>query len=194
MAKKPQSFGIPENWPVQDQSAYWRLDRFIPYANNTRTHPPAEIAMLAGLLGQYGPDQPIVVDEDRVIIKGHGRRLAALAAGLEIFTFVQRFGLSEEEKKAMRIADNQVALLAGWDQALVRVEIASLKGAGYDVALLGFGDAQLVQFMTTPGPPSEFQAFGADIAVEHQCPKCGYKWSGNSAPKVEEPAKTKKAK
>lgn len=189
------SWAVPKSWPVQDPTRYKPLSWFIPYERNPRTHPPAQVAMLAELIKTHGPDQDIVVDENRIILKGHGRRLAAMLAGLDQFLFLQRFGLSEAEKTAMRIADNQVSLLSGWDRSLVYGEIASLQSQGYDVGLLGFGDAQLVQFTTTPGPPAEFQAFGENIPTKHQCPSCGYKWSGNSAPPpppAEAPGKRKR--
>ena len=157
------------------------LSRFVPYPNNPRIHPPAEITILTSLLKKRGADQPIVVDENWVILKGHGRQQAALAAGLEDFPFVQRLDLSEEEKIAIRIEDNSVPLLAAWDRELIRVEIGALKLAGYEMPLLGFGETQLVQFMTTPGPPGSFQVFGEDIETEFCCPKCGYAWSGNAA-------------
>ncbi len=175
----------------------WPLAKIVPHPRNARTHPPAQVTLLAALLKRWGADQPIVVDEDGVILKGHGRRLAALEAGMKTFPVVQRFGLPEAEKEAMRIADNQVALLAGWDNALVASSVATLKLAGYPLDILGFGDAQLVQFTTTPGPPSQFPEFGENIKTEHECPQCHYRWSGSSAspaPAPETPAKEKKAR
>lgn len=155
------------------------IHKIHPYPNNPRTHPPAQITMLAEIMRRRGVDQPIVVDEDFVILKGHGRRLAALAAGFEEYPVVMHRGLSSTDKAAMRIEDNQVALLAGWDTELIRGEIAELKADGYDVALLGFGEAQLVSFETVPGPPANgFPQFGEDIDTDYCCPKCGFAWSG----------------
>ena len=74
-------------------------------------------------------------------------------------------------------------LMAGWSVELVRSEIVQLKTLDYDLKLLGFGDAQLVQFTTLPGPPSQFPAVGDDIDVTHECPKCGYVGSGDWTPK-----------
>jgi ParB family transcriptional regulator, chromosome partitioning protein len=182
VTKAKGEWAIPAHWPVRDARQYRPMSWFVPYDNNPRTHPPEEIALLAELLKKHGPDQPIVVDERREILKGHGRRLAAYAGGLEHFTFVQRKGLPEEEKTAMRIADNAVALLAGWDRALIYEQIASLKTAGYDVNLLGFGQTQLVQFSTLPGPPGSFQEFGPGIATDFECPNCGHAWSGKPKP------------
>lgn len=160
----------------------WALDRIQPYPNNPRTHPKAQIELLAELLKRRGVDQPIVVDEDGVILKGHGRRMAAMLAGLDDFPVIVRKGLSEVEKSAMRIEDNQVALLSGWDRELIREEMTMLKAAGYEMPLLGFGEGQLVAFTTLPGPPGEFGEYGEDIEVDYVCPRCKYKWSGKPNP------------
>ena len=172
---------------------WWPLAEIRDYPRNPRTHPPAQVELLASLLEKYGPDQDIVVDENGVILKGHGRKLAATKNGWPSYPVVQRFGLSEAEKIAMRIEDNQLALLSGWDNELVRGEIAVLQKSGYELAMLGFGDAQLVSFTTTPGPPAAFAEFGDDIATEHECPRCGYRWSGSSKP-APEPAPAAKEK
>lgn len=161
------------------QSGVALLNRFIPYPDNPRTHPPAEIMLLSQLLKTRGVDQPIVVDENWIILKGHGRLQAASLAGLKQFPYVQRFGLSEVDKRAIRIEDNQVALLAGWDRALIRTEIGQLQASGYDIALLGFGEAEIVSFTKLPGPPASFQAFDETIETQFCCPKCKFEWSGN---------------
>lgn len=151
MAKRP-AFVVPDHWPIKDSFIYWPLDHIIPYDKNPRTHPPEQIALLAQLFTKYGPDQHIVVDERREILKGHGRRLSSIAAGLTHYPVVQRHSLSEAEKLAMRIADNQIALLAGWDANLIRGEVVSLKTAGYDIALLGFPEVQLRAWSISVGP------------------------------------------
>ena len=109
-AAQPVPFAAPD-WP--DLPKMRKLDSIKPYPHNARTHPPAQIKLLATLMKKWGPDQAIVVDEDGVILKGHGRRLAAIEAGFEVFPIVERLGLSRDDKEAMRIADNQIALLAG---------------------------------------------------------------------------------
>jgi hypothetical protein len=158
----------------------WPIAKIVPYEHNPRTHPAAQITLLAELIKKWGPDQDIVVDENGVILKGHGRRLAAAEAGLKVYPVRQRFGLSDEDKTAMRIADNQVALLSGWDTALVSFEVKRLERVNYDMKLLGFGEAQLVQFTTQPGPPAGgFQAFDEGIETNFCCPSCKYSWSGN---------------
>lgn len=134
-------FAVPD-WPKG--WTMWKLDRITPYPKNARTHPPDQIALLANMLKRWGPDQPIVVDEDGVILKGHGRLLAAIEAGLEEFPVVERRGLPAAEKSAIRIADNQVALLAGWDSVLIGGELSELEMTGFDLPFLGFPETQLI--------------------------------------------------
>lgn len=146
---------LPRHWPVQDRARYKPLDWFVPYARNARTHPPAQVAFLAGLLDKHGPDQDVVVDEDRVVLKGHGRLLAAREAGLTHFLFTTRSGMTEAEKQAMRLSDNQVALLSGWDAELIKGEFDGLKATGWDILSLGFPEAQLRGWDISVGTESE---------------------------------------
>jgi DNA modification methylase len=152
MPKAP-SRSAPKKGPDWAGAKAWPLDAIKPYGNNPRTHPDEQIDVLAGLLRKYGADQPIVVDESGVILKGHGRLLAARQAGLEEFPVVQRFGLSDADKIALRISDNQVALLSGWDDALMKYELKQLDTAGFDTSLIGFSARDLEQW-TAPPPPS----------------------------------------
>lgn len=176
-------------------SKSWPLTRIKEYPHNPKTHPPAQITLLANLLKKFGADQDIVVDDKGVILKGHGRKLAAAEAGMKDFPVTQRFGLSEDDKIALRIADNQVPLLGGWDNELVRFEIERLRRSDYPIELLGFGEQQLVEFTTIPGPPAGgFAAFGEDIDTEHECPKCHYRWSGKATPEADGDKPSRKAK
>lgn len=160
----------------------WALDDIVPYERNPRTHPDAQIELLARLMKEHGVDQPIVVDEHGTIIKGHGRLMAARLAEMWTFPVVVKRGLTEDQKRAERIADNQIALLAGWDKELIRLELGELKLAGYQLPLLGFEDMQLVAFMAAgPSAPGEFPAFDENVETEHCCPRCGFAWSGNPA-------------
>lgn len=180
--KRPRSdvpFAAPD-WPASSVKMR-KLSEIHPYAHNAKVHPKAQIDLLAQLMIKHGVDQPIVLDEDGVILKGHGRWMAAAVAKFEVFPTVQHLGLTEAEKIAMRLADNQVSLMGGWNNELVKGEIETLKQRGYDVALLGFGESQLVQFTTSPGPPSAFRAVDESLPTEHECPKCRYRWSGSSA-------------
>lgn len=142
------------SWPA----AHPRMRKITdihPYRNNPRKHPPDQINMLAEIMKRRGVDQPIVVDEAGVILKGHGRRLAALQAGFTEYPVVEHRGLTESEKSAMRIEDNQVALLAGWDTELLEIEVKDLKLAGYDIQLLGFGDGKFAEIKPPEPTPEE---------------------------------------
>ena len=164
----------------------WGIDKIKPYEGNPRAHSEKQVQLLATMMTKYGVDQPIVVDEGGVILKGHGRRLAALAAGFPAFPVVQHFGLSDSDKRAMRIADNQVALLSGWDDELLKIEVDKLHAGNFDLGILGFSERQLEGIAGFGMAPADFAAFGEDIETEHECPKCGYRWSGKSAPPKEE--------
>ncbi len=149
MSAKPKTTETPK-WPG---AKLWSLDKIKPYPKNARTHPDEQIGLLADLIGRFGPDQPIVVDEDGVILKGHGRLAAAHRAGLTYFPVVQHIGLSGDDKKAMRIADNKVALLSDWDRGLLGGELRELKLANYEMPLLGFSEIELRPFMESVEPP-----------------------------------------
>jgi DNA modification methylase len=133
------------DWPTSAVQMR-NLHEIIPYPNNPRLHPPEQIALLAKLMTQYGVDQPIVVDEQGVIIKGHGRLLAAVEAGFKKFPVVVHHGLGDEDKRAIRLADNQSALLSSWDNDLLRIEIRDLQSADFDLDMLGFPEFQLIKF------------------------------------------------
>lgn len=137
------------------EAKIWAWSKIKPYDKNPKLHPKEQIDLLEELLVRYGVDQPIVVDELGEILKGHGRRLAGLQAKANGhkqfdagFPVVQRLDLSEDEKREMRIADNQIPLLAGWDRVLLRGEVAALQSTGHDLKLLGFDNATL-SWMTT---------------------------------------------
>ncbi len=193
-AKKPGAapFAAP-SWPAVN-AKLWKLAKIVPYPNNPRVHPPAEIKLLADMMKRHGVDQPIVVDEKGVIIKGHGRLEAAKLAGFHDFPVAQHFGLSDADKMAMRIADNAVPLLAGWDRELLRAELSVLKHYDFALDTLGFGQAELVQFTTSPLPPGQFQQVGENLPTEFCCPACGHKWSGNPKAGEAKPAKAKDKK
>ena len=132
-----------------------RIDKIKPYEDNPRHHTKAQVDHLAALMKRYGIDQPIVVDEDGVILKGHGRRLAAIEAGFTSFPVVVHRGLNDDDKKAMRIADNQTALLAAWDEKLLKAEVWKLPD-DFNFNILGFTSKRLQDLLkpaTTRGDP-----------------------------------------
>lgn len=111
----------------------WAVERLIPYERNTKKHPEEQIEKLAKSLKEFGWDQPIVVDADGVIIKGHGRRLAALHLGLKKVPVVKRDDLTPEQVKALRIADNKVAE-TDHDVAMLEQELRELQDVEFDMS------------------------------------------------------------
>ncbi|MEX0853890.1 MAG: ParB N-terminal domain-containing protein [Bauldia sp.] len=110
----------------------------IPYARNARTHSDKQVAEIAASIRAFGWTNPVLVDGDNGIIAGHGRVLAARKLGMAKVPVIELAGLSDAEKRAYIIADNQLALNAGWDEAMLAVEIGDLQALGFDLALTGF--------------------------------------------------------
>ena len=123
----------------------WRHpDSLTPYARNPKTHPDDQIAKIAASIASFGFDQPIVVDADGVIIKGHGRREASLLLGLTRVPVVVRNDLSVAQIRAARLADNKTAE-SPWDEELLRLEIEALLGEDFDLTLTGFEPGEIDQ-------------------------------------------------
>ena len=125
----------------------WLIDKLIPYARNPRTHSDAQITQIAASIKAFGFNNPILVDSNYGIIAGHGRLLAARQLGLEEVPVIVLDHLSETQKRAYIIADNQLALNAGWDEELLRLELAALQGEDFDVNLIGFDDDELARLL-----------------------------------------------
>ena len=115
----------------------------IPYARNSRTHSDAQVAQIAASIREFGFTNPVLVDGANGVIAGHGRILAARKLGMDTVPVIELAHLSEAQKRAYVIADNKLALNAGWDDEMLRVEISDLTDAGFDVSLLGFSDEEL---------------------------------------------------
>jgi ParB-like chromosome segregation protein Spo0J len=110
----------------------------IPYANNSRTHSEAQVAKIAASIKEFGFLNPVIVDGENGIIAGHGRVLAAKLVGLDSVPVVEAAHLTDAQRKAYVIADNRLALDAGWDDEILRVEFEALEEAGFDLSLTGF--------------------------------------------------------
>jgi len=112
----------------------------IPYINNSRTHSDEQVNQVAASIKEFGFTNPILIDEDSGIIAGHGRLMAAKKIGLDEVPCIRMIGLTESQKKAYVIADNQLALNSGWDLDMLKLELQSLEEMDFDVDLLGFDD------------------------------------------------------
>jgi DNA modification methylase len=114
-----------------------------PYAKNARTHSDAQVAEIAASMRAFGWTNPILVDGDNGVIAGHGRLLAARKLGIEHVPVIELAGLSEAEKRAYIIADNKMALNAGWDAELLGLELTDLGALGFDLSLTGFSEDEI---------------------------------------------------
>lgn len=126
------------------------VDSFIPYARNARTHSDAQVAQIAASIKEFGWTNPILVDGENGVIAGHGRLLAARMLGLQQVPAIELAGLSDAQRKAYIIADNRLALNAGWDFDMLAVEIDELRDADFDLTLLGFEPGELADLIGNP--------------------------------------------
>lgn len=127
------------------------LSKLVPYVNNARTHSPEQLAKLRSSLREFGFVNPVIIDRDFNVIAGHGRIAAAKEEGMEEVPCVFVDYLTEAQKKAYILADNRMALDAGWDEELLRIEIESLQGADFDVSLTGFGEDEIADLFAEDG-------------------------------------------
>ena len=127
------------------------LGKLVPYVNNARTHSPEQLAKLRSSLREFGFINPVIIDRDFNVIAGHGRIAAAKEEGITEVPCVFVDYLTEAQKKAYILADNRMALDAGWDEELLRIEIESLQGADFDVSLTGFGEDEIADLFAGDG-------------------------------------------
>ncbi|ABK43760.1 ParB domain protein nuclease [Magnetococcus marinus MC-1] len=125
------------------QVADWPVDRLIPYARNARTHSDAQVAQIAASIVEFGFVNPVLVGDDGVMVAGHGRVMAARKLGLEAVPVIVLSHLNETQRRALVISDNQLALNAGWDEEMLRVELAALKEEDFDLQITGFDSEEL---------------------------------------------------
>src|SRR5271169_6886027 len=123
--------------PLAQRIKLWPIDQLIPYARNARTHSDAQVAQIAASITEFGFNNPILVDTKAGIIAGHGRLLAARKLKLTEVPVIVLDHLTETQKRAYVIADNQLALNAGWDADLLRLELVALQEENFDVSLIG---------------------------------------------------------
>ena len=113
------------------------ITKLVPYVNNARTHSPEQIMKLRSSLREFGFINPVIIDKDYGIIAGHGRVMAAKEEGIDEVPCVFVDYLTEAQKKAYILADNRMALDAGWDEEMLKIEIESLQGMDFDIGLAG---------------------------------------------------------
>ena len=124
------------------------LEKLVPYINNARTHSPEQIKKLRSSLREFGFINPVIIDRDYGVIAGHGRILAAKEENMKEVPCVFADHLNEAQKKAYIIADNRMAMDAGWDEELLRIEIESLQAESFDIGLTGFDEKEIADLFS----------------------------------------------
>jgi ParB family chromosome partitioning protein len=162
------------------QVTYKAIHTLTPYENNSRTHSEDQIKQIVASVREFGFTNPILIDENQCIIAGHGRLLAAELLGIDEVPTITLEGLSETQKAAYVIADNKLALNAGWNMELLGIEIEKLKGMDFNIELLGF-ELEELQILDGEGDepnllkPKEFSADDfSDFA--NKCPRCNFEY------------------
>ena len=126
------------------------VESLIPYARNSRTHSEAQVAKIAASIKEFGFLNPIITDGKGCIVAGHGRVLAAQKLGLKLLPVIEAEHLTEAQKRAYVIADNRLALDAGWDNDMLKIELQDLQGEGFNLELTGFNLDEIAGFLADP--------------------------------------------
>jgi len=158
---------------------YRRTSELLPRATNPRTHSVEQVAQIVASIKEFGWTNPVLIDADGGIVAGHGRVMAASQLAMESVPTITLPHLTEAQRKAYVIADNQLPQNAGWDAKLLRLGLDELHGLGFELSVLGFSPNELTHFRGlganfTPG--SEDEQGQLDVIVEITCPSCGHKF------------------
>ena len=180
---------VPETkqmWPA-DKVERRNVADLVPYAKNARTHSAEQIDQIAASIREWGWTTPVLLDEAGGIIAGHGRVLAAKKLKIDTVPCMVAAGWSEAQKRAYVIADNKLALNAGWNEDLLRAEFGSLQALNFNLAPIGFSLAEIGEIMAdktagltdpdaAPEPPARPVSRPGDVwllGATVRCPKCG---------------------
>ena len=144
------------------------INKLIPYVNNARTHSPEQITKLRSSLREFGFINPVLIDREYNVLAGHGRIAAAKEEGIKEVPCVFVEHLSEAQKKAYILADNRMSLDAGWDDELLKVEMASLQEMGFDIGMTGFDEMEIADLFETDTEGEE-DNFDVDAELEKPC-------------------------
>jgi ParB-like chromosome segregation protein Spo0J len=158
-----------------------KTDSLIPYARNSRTHSEQQISKIAASIKEFGFLNPVIIDGSNGIVAGHGRVMAAQKLGLLELPVIEASHLTDAQRRAYVIADNRLALDAGWDEEMLRVEFDDLGALGFDLELTGFAQFELANiFDDGVREPQESKTQEIDVdgfESDHQCPKCGFEFN-----------------
>ncbi|HAW2529895.1 TPA: ParB N-terminal domain-containing protein [Escherichia coli] len=134
---------------------YLPVGKLLRYAKNSRTHSDEQVEQLVNSIREFGFTNPVLIDEKNELIAGHGRLAAAEILEMDKVPAIRLSNLSEKQKKAYRIADNKLALNAGWDMQLLAEEVKELMDDDFDIDLLGLNDAELDEMLSDEQPQEE---------------------------------------
>ena len=168
----------PQQWPA-DSVSRRPIAELIPAARNARTHSPAQVEQLAASMKTWGWTNPVLVDEAGVLIAGHGRVLAAQSLGWAEAAVMVAEGWTDAEKRAYALADNKLAMNAGWSPEILALELDELRDMDFDLSLIGFEPGELNDLIGTPnfGPGSIDEQGHLDQKTPVECPACGHKFT-----------------
>ena len=141
------------------------VDRLIPYARNARTHDEGQVAQIAGSIAEFGFVNPILIGADGGVIAGHGRLMAARKLGLDDVPVIRLGHLSETQRRALIIADNKIAENAGWDEELLRLELADLKAEDFDLDLTGFDLSEVDRLLESEDGEQQAGGFAGEDTI-----------------------------
>jgi ParB-like chromosome segregation protein Spo0J len=162
------------------------VDTLIPYINNSRTHSDSQVAQIAASIKEFGWTNPILVDGENGIIAGHGRLMAARKLGYTEVPTIELKDLTETQRKAYIIADNRLALNAGWDNEMLTIELNDLLADGFALEMLGFDPAEM-QNLIDGGPDFEPATEDEQGKLDQldpkwiACPHCGKEFDAREA-------------
>ena len=145
------------------------INKLVPYANNARTHNKEQILKLRSSLREFGFVNPVIIDKAYNVLAGHGRIEAAKEEGIAEVPCVYADHLTEAQKKAYILADNRMALDAGWDEELLSVEMQELQELGFDLGLTGFDESEIADLFDINSDEAKQDDFDVDAELEKPC-------------------------
>jgi ParB-like chromosome segregation protein Spo0J len=160
---------------IRDQIERWPIEKLIPYARNSRTHSAEQVGQIAASMREWGWTNPVLAREDGTLIAGHGRVLAAQQLGLPEAPVIVARGWTDAQVRAYVIADNKLAENAGWDNAMLALELKDLSELDFDMSLTGFEQSEMDELLAglddegTPAPASPGIVYQEKFAVLVEC-------------------------
>ena len=145
------------------------INKLVPYANNARTHNKEQILKLRSSLREFGFVNPVIIDKEYNVLAGHGRIEAAKAENISEIPCVFVDHMTEAQKKAYILADNRMALDAGWDDELLAVEMEELQNLGFDLGLTGFDEKEIADLFAIDSNEAKQDDFDVDAELEKPC-------------------------